>query len=95
MNPMTKKLMLAGIPTGTQPLKESQIPEDTSRYEKPLRDATVEGAGSGGGGGGNSGNATSTSTPSPESTPTPTSTTNPTQSALADAMTGSEAESGG
>jgi thiosulfate dehydrogenase len=43
MNPMTKKLMLAGIPTGTQPLNESDIPDDVSRYDQPLRNATVEG----------------------------------------------------
>lgn len=42
MNPMKKKLQLAGIPTGTQKLNESHIPEDVDRYDKPLRDAEVE-----------------------------------------------------
>ncbi|WP_336133907.1 c-type cytochrome [Natronomonas amylolytica] len=42
MNPMKKKLQLAGIPTGTQELNESQIPEDVDRYDQPLRDAEVE-----------------------------------------------------
>ena len=42
MNPMKKKLMLADMPTGTQPLNESDIPDDVGRYDQPLRNETVD-----------------------------------------------------
>lgn len=44
MNPMTKKLLVAGIPIGTQPLNESAIPDDVDRYDQPLRDIEVDGS---------------------------------------------------
>ncbi|WP_302080738.1 c-type cytochrome [Salinibaculum rarum] len=44
MNPMTKKLLIAGIPIGTQPLNESAIPDDVDRYDQPLRDVEVDGS---------------------------------------------------
>jgi thiosulfate dehydrogenase len=47
MNPMRKKLLIAGIPTGTdQPLEESMIPDDVERYDQPLRNVSVEGGSS-------------------------------------------------
>ena len=46
MNPMRKKLMIAGIPTGTEPLEESMIPDDVERYDQPLRNVSVEGSSS-------------------------------------------------
>jgi thiosulfate dehydrogenase len=42
MNPMTKKLMLAGIPTGTEPVSNGDIPDDVERYDEPLRNVSVE-----------------------------------------------------
>jgi thiosulfate dehydrogenase len=44
MNPMTKKLMLAGIPIDDSELTEDMIPEDTSRYDQPLRNESVDGS---------------------------------------------------
>jgi len=44
MNPMTKKLMLAGIPIDDTELEADMIPEDTSRYDQPLRDEEVNGS---------------------------------------------------
>lgn len=44
MNPMTKKLMLADIPIGTQPINESVIPDDVDRYDQPLRNESVDGS---------------------------------------------------
>ncbi|WP_321111988.1 c-type cytochrome [Halorussus salinisoli] len=44
MNPMTKKLMMAGIPIGSQPINESVIPDDVERYDEPLRNASVNGS---------------------------------------------------
>ncbi|WP_458185589.1 c-type cytochrome [Haladaptatus sp. NG-WS-4] len=41
MNPMRKKLLLAGIPVGTEPLQKSDIPNNVRRYNDPLRDASV------------------------------------------------------
>ena len=47
MNPMKKKLMLAGIPTGTEPLSRGDIPDDVGRYDEPLRNVSVENASTG------------------------------------------------
>ncbi|AZH27242.1 cytochrome C [Haloplanus aerogenes] len=44
MNPMTKKLMLAGIPIDDSEVTQEMIPEDTSRYEQPLRNESVDGS---------------------------------------------------
>ena len=44
MNPMTKKLMIAGIPIGSQEINESVIPDDVERYDQPLRDVEVNGS---------------------------------------------------
>jgi thiosulfate dehydrogenase len=44
MNPMTKKLMLAGIPIDDSNVTAEMIPEDTSRYEQPLRNESVDGS---------------------------------------------------
>mgnify|MGYP006276206359 FL=1 len=44
MNPMTKKLMIAGIPIGTQPVNQSVIPDDVDRYDQPMRNESVEGS---------------------------------------------------
>ncbi len=42
MNPMQKKLELAGIPTGTEELSEDDIPDDVDRYDQPLRNESVD-----------------------------------------------------
>lgn len=42
MNPMRKKLELAGIPTGTESLNESDIPDDVEYYDQPLRNESVD-----------------------------------------------------
>lgn len=42
MNPMQKKLELAGIPTGTESLSEDDIPDDVDRYDQPLREESVD-----------------------------------------------------
>jgi thiosulfate dehydrogenase len=47
MNPMRKKLLVAGIPTGTEPLNESDIPSDVERYDQPLRNASANSSSSG------------------------------------------------
>jgi thiosulfate dehydrogenase len=44
MNPMTKKLMLADIPIDDSNVTEEMIPEDTSRYDEPLRNESVDGS---------------------------------------------------
>jgi len=44
MNPMTKKLMLADIPIDDSEVTAEMIPEDTSRYEQPLRNESVDGS---------------------------------------------------
>jgi len=44
MNPMTKKLILAGIPVDDTPLEESMIPDDVERYEQPLTNESVDGS---------------------------------------------------
>ncbi|ELY64004.1 class I cytochrome c [Natronococcus jeotgali DSM 18795] len=44
MNPMRKKLELAGIPTGTEELSEDDIPDDVDRYDQPLRNESVDDA---------------------------------------------------
>jgi thiosulfate dehydrogenase len=44
MNPMTKKLVLAGIPIDDTELQEGMIPEDVSRYDRPLRNESVDGS---------------------------------------------------
>ncbi|MFB6109614.1 MAG: c-type cytochrome [Halodesulfurarchaeum sp.] len=44
MNPMTKKLLIAGIPIGTEPLNRSEIPENVARYDQPLRNVSVQGS---------------------------------------------------
>jgi len=44
MNPMTKKLMIAGIPIGEQPVNESVIPGNVEKYDEPLRDVEVDGS---------------------------------------------------
>jgi thiosulfate dehydrogenase len=44
MNPMTKKLLIAGMPIGTQPINQSAIPDDVDRYDQPLRDVEVDGS---------------------------------------------------
>jgi len=43
MNPMQKKLELAGIPTGTESLNESDIPDDVEYYDQPLRNESIDG----------------------------------------------------
>jgi len=42
MNPMQKKLELAGIPTGTESLNESDIPDDVEYYDQPLRNESID-----------------------------------------------------
>ncbi|MFW5918076.1 MAG: c-type cytochrome [Haloferacaceae archaeon] len=37
-NPMQHKLELAGLPTGNESISEDDIPDDTDRYDEPLRD---------------------------------------------------------
>jgi thiosulfate dehydrogenase len=44
MNPMTKKLMMAGIPIGMENVTESDIPDNVDKYDKPLKDADVDGS---------------------------------------------------
>ena len=44
MNPMTKKLIIAGIPIGSQEINGSVIPDDVDRYDQPLRDVEVNGS---------------------------------------------------
>ena len=44
MNPMTKKLMLADMPIDDTAVTEEMIPEDTSRYDQPLRNESVDGS---------------------------------------------------
>lgn len=44
MNPMTKKLMLANIPIGTQPINQGMIPDDVEKYDQPMKDAQVDGS---------------------------------------------------
>lgn len=44
MNPMTKKLLLAGIPIGSEPLDESDIPENVNEYDQPKKNVSVEGS---------------------------------------------------
>ena len=44
MNPMTKKLMIAGIPIGEQPVNQSVIPGNVEKYDEPLRDVEVDGS---------------------------------------------------
>ncbi|WP_225741386.1 c-type cytochrome [Halorussus halophilus] len=44
MNPMTKKLLIAGIPIGSQPINKSVIPEDYSKYDDPMKNTSVEGS---------------------------------------------------
>ena len=44
MNPMTKKLMLAGIPIDDTELEEGMIPDDVERYDQPLRNESVDGS---------------------------------------------------
>lgn len=44
MNPMTKKLVIAGIPIGTQPVNESVIPDDVAKYDEPMKNVSVEGS---------------------------------------------------
>ncbi|EMA46875.1 class I cytochrome c [Halococcus morrhuae DSM 1307] len=44
MNPMTKKLMLAGVPIGSESLNQSDIPNNVKRYDKPLRNESANGS---------------------------------------------------
>lgn len=44
MNPMRKKLLVAGIPTGEEPLNASDIPDNVDRYDEPLRNVSVKGS---------------------------------------------------
>ncbi len=44
MNPMTKKLMMAGIPIGSQPINESVIPQNVGKYDQPMKNASVDGS---------------------------------------------------
>jgi thiosulfate dehydrogenase len=44
MNPMTKKLMMAGIPIGTQNVSQEDIPDNVGKYDQPLKDAEVDGS---------------------------------------------------
>lgn len=42
INPMTKKMLVGGLPVGTQPINQSMLEGlNISRYDKPLRDVNV------------------------------------------------------
>ncbi|WP_440007357.1 c-type cytochrome [Halomicrococcus sp. SG-WS-1] len=41
INPMSKKLIAAGLPIGTQPISKSDIPDNVDRYDDPMRNVSV------------------------------------------------------
>jgi thiosulfate dehydrogenase len=41
MNPMMKKLLVAGLPIGTEPIEQGDIPENVSRFDQPMRNVSV------------------------------------------------------
>ncbi|EFW90911.1 cytochrome c class I [Haladaptatus paucihalophilus DX253] len=43
MNPMRKKLLMAGIPVGTEPLNKGDIPKNTDKYRNALNETSING----------------------------------------------------